>query len=111
MGKRFTTDNELSGGQWQKIALARAYMVQAAIIVLDEQTAALDAQSEYETFLRFVNLTNAKTTVNISHRFSTVRMVDRIVVLGDGRLLEIGSPAELMAADGLYADLFNLQAL
>ncbi|MBA3471373.1 MAG: ABC transporter ATP-binding protein [Herpetosiphonaceae bacterium] len=110
LGKRFRTGSELSGGQWQKIALARAYMADAAIVVLDEPTAALDAQSEYDTFLRFVDLTSAKTTVIISHRFSTVRMADRIAVLGDGRLLEIGSHAELMAAHGIYADLFNLQA-
>ena len=85
-------------------------MADAAIIVLDEPTAALDAQSEYDTFLRFVDLTSAKPTVIISHRFSTVRMADRIAVLGDGRLLEIGSHAEPMAAQGIYADLFNLQA-
>jgi ATP-binding cassette subfamily B protein len=110
LGKRFKTGTELSGGQWQKIARARADMADAAIIVLDEPTAALDAQSEYETFLRFVDLTSAKTTVIISHRFSAVRMADRIAVLDNGRLLEIGSHAELMAAKGMDADLFQLQA-
>ena len=90
--------------------LIRAYMAGAEIIVLDEPTAALDAQSEYETFLRFVELTRDKTAVIISHRFSTVRMADRIAVLGNGRLLEIGAHAELMASGGLYAELFNLQA-
>ena len=110
LGKRFTGGAELSGGQWQKIALARAYMADAEIIVLDEPTAALDAQSEYETFLRFVELTQNKTAVIISHRFSTVRMADRIAVLGNGALLEVGSHAELMARGGLYAELFNLQA-
>jgi ATP-binding cassette subfamily B protein len=110
LGRRFTGGAELSGGQWQKIALARAYMPEAEIIVLDEPTAALDAQSEYETFLRFVELTRDKTAVIISHRFSTVRMADRIAVLGNGQLLELGTHAELMARAGLYAELFNLQA-
>jgi ATP-binding cassette, subfamily B, bacterial len=110
LGRRFTGGAELSGGQWQKIALARAYMPEAEIIVLDEPTAALDAQSEYDTFLRFVELTRDKTTVIISHRFSTVRMADRIAVLSNGQLLELGTHAELMARAGLYAELFNLQA-
>jgi ATP-binding cassette, subfamily B, bacterial len=110
LGRRFTGGAELSGGQWQKIALARAYMPEAEIIVLDEPTAALDAQSEYDTFLRFVELTRDKTTVIISHRFSTVRMADRIAVLGNGQLLELGTHAELIARAGLYAELFNLQA-
>ncbi len=110
LGKRFTGGSELSGGQWQNIALARAYMGDAPIIVLDEPTAALDAQSEYETFLRFVELTADKTAVIISHRFSTVRMADRIAVLGNGQLLEIGTHTELMARAGLYSELFNLQA-
>ncbi len=110
LGKRFSGGTELSGGQWQKIALARAYMADAEIIILDEPTAALDAQAEYETFLRFVELTKHKTSVIISHRFSTVRMADRIAVLGNGQILELGTHAELMAHEGLYAELFNLQA-
>jgi ATP-binding cassette subfamily B protein len=110
LGRRFTGGTELSGGQWQKIALARAYMADAEIIILDEPTAALDAQAEYETFLRFVELTKDKTSVIISHRFSTVRMADRIAVLGNGQLLEIGTHAELMANEGVYAELFRLQA-
>lgn len=110
LGQRFAGGRDLSGGQWQKIALARAYMTDAAIIILDEPTAALDAQSEYDTFLRFVELTKGKTAVIISHRFSTVRMADRIAVLGNGQLLEIGTHQELMARQGLYAELFMLQA-
>lgn len=110
LGKRFSSGTELSGGQWQKVALARAYMADAEIIILDEPTAALDAQAEYDTFLRFVELTKDKTSVIISHRFSTVRMADRIAVLGNGQILEIGTHADLMAREGLYAELFNLQA-
>jgi ATP-binding cassette subfamily B protein len=110
LGKRFAGGSELSGGQWQKVALGRAYMPEAEIIVLDEPTDALDAQAEYDTFLRFIELVRAKTAVIISHRFSTVRMADRIMVLGNGRLLEVGTHAELMARAGLYAELFNLQA-
>jgi ATP-binding cassette subfamily B protein len=110
LGQRFAGGTDLSGGQWQKIALARAYITDAAVIILDEPTAALDAQSEYETFLRFVELTQGKTAVIISHRFSTVRMADRIAVLGNGQLLEIGTHPELMSRQGLYAELFMLQA-
>jgi ATP-binding cassette subfamily B protein len=110
LGKRFNTGVELSGGQWQKVALARAYMKDAHLMILDEPTSALDARAEYEAFQRFIGLTKGKTSIIISHRFSTVRMADRILVLKDGRILEIGSHEELMAHPRLYAELFNLQA-
>ncbi len=110
LGKRFDQGVELSGGQWQKIALARAYMRDAQLIVLDEPTAALDARAEHEVFLRFADLIKGKTGVLISHRFSTVRMADRILFLENGQLLELGSHDELLAQDGKYAELFNLQA-
>ncbi len=110
LGKRFRTGTELSGGQWQKIALARAYMKDADVLILDEPTSALDARSEYEAFQRFIGLTKSKTSVIISHRFSTVRMADRILVLQDGRMLEHGTHEELMENDDLYAELFSLQA-
>lgn len=110
LGKSFNKGVELSGGEWQKVALARAYMRDAQLIILDEPTAALDARAEYEVFQRFARLTEGKTSVIISHRFSTVRMADRILVLENGQLLEIGSHAELLAMDGRYAELFQLQA-
>jgi ATP-binding cassette, subfamily B, bacterial len=110
VGKRFKSGIDLSGGEWQKIAIARAYMRDAQLLILDEPTAALDARSEFEVFQRFKELSRGKTTVLISHRFSTVRMADRILVLKDGEIEELGSHAELLAAEGLYAELFNLQA-
>jgi ATP-binding cassette subfamily B protein len=110
LGKRFSQGLDLSGGQWQKIALARAYMKDAEVIILDEPTAALDARAEYEAFERFVELTKGKTSVIISHRFSTVRMADRILVLKNGTVLELGTHEELVNGGGLYAELFNLQA-
>lgn len=110
LGKRFSEGIDLSGGEWQKIALARAYMRDAQIVILDEPTAALDARAEYEVFKRFSELTKGKTAVIISHRFSTVRMADRILVLKNGEMLEIGTHEELLSANGLYAELFNLQA-
>jgi ATP-binding cassette subfamily B protein len=110
LGKRFAGGVELSGGQWQKIALARAYMKNAEVVVLDEPTSALDARAEYDAFQRFIGLTKGKTAVIISHRFSTVRMADRILVLKDGRLLEIGTHEELLSNKGLYSELFELQA-
>ena len=109
-GRRFEGVADLSGGEWQKIALGRAYMRDAQVLVLDEPTAALDARAEYEVFRRFSELTKGKMAVLISHRFSTVRMADRIIVLEDGRVVEDGSHAELLRRDGQYAELFNLQA-
>jgi ATP-binding cassette subfamily B protein len=110
VGKRFRNGVDLSGGEWQKIAIARAYMRDAQLLILDEPTAALDARSEFEVFERFKELSLGRTAVLISHRFSTVRMADRILVLRDGGLEEVGSHAELLASGGLYAELFNLQA-
>jgi ATP-binding cassette, subfamily B, bacterial len=111
LGKRFNQGVELSGGEWQKIALARAYMKEAQLLILDEPTSALDARAEYEVFQRFADLTRGKTAVLISHRFSTVRMADRILVLDRGELLEIGSHEELLKKEGRYAELFKLQAM
>jgi ATP-binding cassette subfamily B protein len=110
LGRRFNDGIELSGGEWQKIALARAYMRDGQLLILDEPTAALDARAEYEVFERFAELTKGKSAVLISHRFSTVRMADRILVLEKGEMLEIGSHTELLAKNGRYAELFNLQA-
>lgn len=110
LGRRFAGGVELSGGEWQKIALARAYIRSAQMIILDEPTAALDARAEYETFNRFAELVSGQMVLLISHRFSTVRMADRIVVLQDGGVLEEGTHAQLLARNGLYAELFRLQA-
>jgi ATP-binding cassette, subfamily B, bacterial len=110
LGRRFDDGVDLSGGEWQKIALARAYMREAQLLILDEPTAALDARAEYEVFVRFNQLMAGRMAVVISHRFSTVRMADRIVVLGDGRVLEEGTHEGLLARDGLYAELFEMQA-
>ncbi len=110
LGKRFKNGKDLSGGQWQKIAIARAYMKDAEVLVLDEPTSALDARAETEAFDRFIKLTEGKTAVIISHRFSTVRIADRIMVLKDGTVLEIGTHEELMENNKLYTELFNLQA-
>lgn len=110
LGRRFKDGKDLSGGQWQKIAMARAYMKDAEVLILDEPTSALDARAESETFKRFINLTEGKTAVIISHRFSTVRIADRIMVLKNGGVLEIGTHEELMANGQLYSELFNLQA-
>lgn len=111
LGRRFYEGVELSGGEWQKIALARAYMRDAQLMILDEPTAALDARAEYEVFQRFADLTKGRSSVLISHRFSTVRMADRILVLDKGELLEIGSHEELLQMKGKYAELFRLQAM
>jgi ATP-binding cassette subfamily B protein len=110
LGRRFDGGVELSGGEWQKVALGRAYMRDAQVLILDEPTAALDARAEYEVFLRFAELTKGRMAVLISHRFSTVRMADRILVLQDGRLVDDGTHDELVARGGLYAELFSLQA-
>ena len=110
LGRRFDGGVDLSAGQWQKIALARAYMRDAQVLILDEPTASLDARAEYEVFLRFADLTRDKMAVLISHRFSTVRMADRILVLAGGRIEEQGSHQQLVALGGRYAELFELQA-
>ena len=110
LGRRFDDGIDLSAGQWQKIALARAYMRDAQILILDEPTASLDARAEYEVFLRFADLTAGKMAVLISHRFSTVRMADRILVLEGGRITEQGTHGQLVALGGRYAELFELQA-
>lgn len=110
LGRRFADGVELSGGQWQKIALARAYMRDAQLLILDEPTSALDARAEHEVFQRFADLIEDKNAVLISHRFSTVRMADRILFLEHGQLLELGSHEELLAMNGKYAELFHLQA-
>ena len=110
LGRRFNKGVDLSGGQWQKIALARAYMRDAQLLILDEPTAALDARAEHEVFVRFSELTKGKSAVLISHRFSTVRMADKILFLENGQRKEYGTHEELMQKGGLYAELFNLQA-
>ena len=110
LGRRFEGGVDLSGGQWQKIALARAYMRDAQVLILDEPTATLDARAEYEVFLRFSELTRGRMAVLISHRFSTVRMADRILVLELGRIIEQGSHEQLLVMNGRYAELFELQA-
>ncbi len=110
IGRRFKTGVDLSGGQWQKIAIARAYMRDAQVMILDEPTAALDARSEFEVFQRFKDLSDDRTAVLISHRFSSVRMADRILVLAGGRVEASGTHEQLMAQGGRYAELFELQA-
>ncbi len=110
IGKRFKSGIDLSGGEWQKIAIARAYMRDAEVLILDEPTAALDARSEFEVFQRFKELSDGKTAVLISHRFSSVRMADRILVLAEGEVEAMGTHEELLAQRGRYAELFELQA-
>src|SRR5882762_1344090 len=110
LGRRFDGGVDLSGGEWQKVALARAYLRDAQVLILDEPTAALDARSEYEVFQRFAELTMGKMALFISHRFSTVRMADRIVVLENGRIAEDGNHDELTHLGGRYAEMFELQA-
>jgi ATP-binding cassette subfamily B protein len=110
LGKWFEGGNQLSGGEWQKVALARAFMRDAQVLILDEPTAALDAQAEHDLFARIKELTRGKMALFISHRFSTARMADRILVIEGGRLIEQGTHEALMALDGRYASLFELQA-
>ncbi|MGA9042158.1 MAG: ABC transporter ATP-binding protein [Terriglobales bacterium] len=110
LGRRFDGGLDLSGGEWQKVALARAYLRDAQLLVLDEPTAALDARSEFEVFKRFAELTRGKMALFISHRFSTVRMADRIVVLENGRITEDGSHEQLTKLGGRYAEMFEMQA-
>ena len=110
LGGWFEEGQELSGGQWQKIALARAFMRESEVLILDEPTAALDAEAEHELFVRLQQLAADRTAILISHRFSTVRMADRIAVLQDGRVTELGTHGELLLRDGRYAHLFRLQA-
>ncbi len=110
LGGWFEEGHELSGGQWQKIALARAFMRDSEVLVLDEPTASLDAEAEHELFVRLQQLAAERTAILISHRFSTVRRADRIAVLQSGRIEELGTHQELLAHDGRYAHLFRLQA-
>jgi ATP-binding cassette, subfamily B, bacterial len=110
LGRRFEGGVDLSGGEWQKLALARAYLRDAQLLVLDEPTASLDARSEYDVFQRFSELTSGKMALLISHRFSTVRMADTILVLADGKIAEEGNHGELVARGGLYSEMFELQA-
>jgi len=110
LGRRFDHGVDLSGGEWQKIALARAYLRDAQLLILDEPTAALDARSEFEVFHRFSELTAGKMALFISHRFSTVRSADRILVLENGRIVEEGTHTQLASLGGRYAEMFEMQA-
>jgi ATP-binding cassette subfamily B protein len=110
LGRRFEGGVDLSGGEWQRLALARAYMRDAQLLVLDEPTSSLDALSEFDIFQRFTALTDGKMALLISHRFSTVRMADSILVLADGKIAEEGNHRELVARGGLYSEMFELQA-
>ena len=110
LGRRFDHGVDLSGGEWQKVALARAYLRDAQLLILDEPTAALDARSEFEVFHRFAELTAGKMALFISHRFSTVRSADRILVLENGKIAEEGTHDQLASLGGRYAEMFEMQA-
>ncbi len=110
LGRRFVGGVDLSGGEWQKVALARAYLRDAQVLILDEPTAALDARSEFDVFQRFAELTAGKTALFISHRFSTVRMAERILVLENGKIAEDGTHEVLLNLRGRYAGMFEMQA-
>ena len=110
LGRHFDGGTDLSGGEWQKIAISRAFMRDAEILILDEPTAALDAESEYALFQHFKMLTQGVTTLLISHRFSTVRMADRILVIDEGKILEEGTHEQLMNKGGRYATLYRMQS-
>src|SRR6266481_6919894 len=110
LGRRFEEGVDLSGGEWQKVALARAYLRDAQVLILDEPTAALDARSEFEVFRRFAELTAGKMALFISHRFSTVRAADRILVLANGKIAEEGTHDQLASLGGRYAEMFEMQA-
>ncbi|KEF18176.1 hypothetical protein DF18_24860 [Streptomyces rimosus] len=110
LGRHFEDGHQLSGGQWQKIALSRAFMRRAPVVVLDEPTAAIDAEAEAEIFTRLRDIARGATSLVIAHRFSTVRMADQIVVMENGKVIETGVHEELVRADGVYARLFHLQA-
>ena len=106
----FPDGRELSGGQWQKVGLSRAFISRAQILILDEPTSAMDAIAEFNLYQRFRQLTQGKTTFFISHRFSSVRLADRILVLDKGQVAELGTHEQLLQNQGLYAQMFNLQA-
>ena len=110
LGKLFNGGEELSIGQWQKVALARAFLRESQVIVLDEPTSAMDPKAEYEVFKKFRELIKDQAAILITHRLSTVRMADRIYVMDSGRIVESGSHDQLMAQQGMYAQLFNTQA-
>jgi len=110
LGRRFEGGVDLSGGEWQRVALARAYLRQAQILILDEPTAALDPMAEFEVFQKFAELTENRMAIFISHRFSTARMADRILLFSDGKIVEDGTHDELIGANGIYAELFEVQA-
>lgn len=110
LGRRFDGGVDLSGGEWQRLALARAYLRHSQILILDEPTAALDPMAEHEVFQKFAELASDKLALFISHRFSNVRMADRILVLSQGKISQEGTHDELVHADGLYAQLFETQA-